>query len=356
MQILEVTRQFYPSIGGMEKFVDDRLNIYQYLGYNYQVIATNHFEKKLSSGKKIKDVKYLPSYTPYEIVPSLGKTMKLEYDVLSVHKVGYYYADYAISKAYNDGKKIILTPHLYFHTDRYRFIKEFHFKWVLPIILKKVDKVICFTEFEANFWLNNFSFLESKIEIIPHYFQPSSIMIKDTKNNYGEYFLFLGRGEKNKRIDLLIPAFDDLKSNHHLVLTVDNDELSQSNRKIVENNNLIHVLGRISEDKKQNLLANCLALVFPTDYEAFGIVNFEASYFKKVLLLSELEVFKCYLNSSGVLYFKNSVESIKEKLNNFILLGESKVKDMGNKNFLNLNKYEFETISEKYFRMFNQLI
>ncbi|MCB9247378.1 MAG: hypothetical protein H6613_01960 [Ignavibacteriales bacterium] len=45
MKILELTRSFYPSIGGMEKFVADRLKIYDSLGYEYEVITTNHTEK-----------------------------------------------------------------------------------------------------------------------------------------------------------------------------------------------------------------------------------------------------------------------------------------------------------------------
>ena len=49
MKILELTRSFYPSIGGMEKFVDDRLKIYKSLGYEYKVITTTHSEKKNSS-------------------------------------------------------------------------------------------------------------------------------------------------------------------------------------------------------------------------------------------------------------------------------------------------------------------
>ena len=355
MKILELTRQFYPSIGGMEKFVADRLKIYKHLGYTYQVVTTTHTERKLSAGKRLDDVEYLPTFTPYEIVPRLGKSLENDYDILSVNKVGYYYSDYAIYKAFEDGKKIILTPHMYFHTNRYKFFKDIHFKIVLPHIINKIDYIICFTKYEANFWYRNFPSLKNKIVIIPHYFNPPKVGCNNCTNGYDNYFLFLGRGEKNKRVDLLIPAFNEIKSNYNLVLTVDKEELSMQNKEIVKQDRRIYVLGRVSEKEKQNLLANCSALVLPSDYEAFGIVLFEASFYKKVLLLSDLEIFKCILDNSGVIYFKNNLTSIKKILSNFILFKEKKKIMMGEKNFNNLLKYDFKTISKSYKKLFEKL-
>jgi len=356
MKILELTRSFYPSIGGMEKFVHDRLKIYQSLSLEYQVVTTNHSEKRLNSTKRLNFVKYLPSYTPYEIVPSLKRIMNIEYDVLSVNQVGYYYSDYAIRKAYSDGKKIILTPHFYFHTNKYKYIKNLHFNYVLPTIFNKVNRIICFTKHEASYWMEKFPRISKKIVIIPHYFMPPTKIIDSGKNEFGTYLLFLGRGEKNKRIDLLIQAFDKLKSNYHLVLTIDTDEIPFNLRKIVYNNNKIHLLGRVSEKRKQTLLANCAVLVLPTDYEAFGIVNLEASFYKKPILLSELAIFKSILDSNGIIYFENNIQSIYTNLIKFINLSENEKNKMGIINYKNLNRFRMENVLEKYSVIFKELI
>jgi glycosyltransferase involved in cell wall biosynthesis len=355
MKILELTRSFYPSIGGMEKFVDDRLRIYKSLGYEYQVITTTHSEKKLATSTRLDNVEYLTSYTPYEIIPSLKRAMNLEYDVLSVNQVGYFYSDYAINIAFSEGKKIILTPHFYFHTDRYKYIKDRHFKWVLPRVFDKVSKVICFTEYEKQYWLDKFSLLKKKIEIIPHYFQPSVIKSNNSSSEYGDYLLFLGRGDKNKRIDLLIPAFNEIETDFELVLTIDKDELSSSLSEIVDKNKRIHLLGRVTEEKKQTLLAYCSALILPTDYEAFGIVNFEASYYKKPLLLSELEIFNNTLDNNGVIYFKNNEKDIISQIRKFILISNGVKNEMGLKNYSNLNNYKFVEVCKRYNHLFNEL-
>ncbi len=355
MKILELTRSFYPSIGGMEKFVGDRLKIYEALGYDYQVITTNHSEKKITQ-VKLNDVFYLPSYTSYEIVPSISKKMKNSYDILSVNQLNYYYSFQAVNTAFKNGKKIILTPHLYFHTDKFKFIKNLHNNIIVPKVLSKIDKIVCFTDYEATFWISNFPGIESKIIIIPHYFQFPEKKISDMKNNYGKFFLFLGRGERNKRIDLLITAFNNITSHYNLLLTLEQDEISSSLKNIIKQNNRIHLLGRVTEERKQNLLSTCEALILPTDYEAFGIVNFEASFYKKPLLISELDVFQNILNKRGVIYFKNNINEIENAIQKFIALSEEEKKKMGEVNYLNLQNYSFEKIKEKYYRLFNELV
>ena len=355
MKILELTRSFHPSIGGMEKFVSDRLEIYHALEHDYQVITTTHSEKILNNSEKLDTVKYLPSYTPYEISPNLNRAMNLEYDVLSVNQVGYYYSDFAINRAHKQGKRIIVTPHFYFHTDRFKLFKRFHSTYVLPRIFQKVHRIICFTKYEANFWINKFPHTENKISIIPHYFKWLPVHSESTRNDYGDYFLYLGRGEKNKRIDLLITAFDKMQTNTQLILTINIDEISSSLNEIIKKNGRIHLLGRVSEEEKHQLLTNCIAVVLPSDYEAFGIVNLEASYYKKPLILSELEVFSGILNRDGIIYFKNNLKSIEVAIRKIITMGNEGRSIMGEKNYLNLKNYSFELVSKKYARLFDEL-
>ena len=354
MKILELTRLYYPSLGGMEKFVDDRLKIYQSLKYNFQVVTTTTTEKQLANSKIVKGIKYLHSYTPYVITPKLKKAMDKNYDILSVNEVGYFYSDYAIFRAFKEGKKIILTPHFFFHTNKHRFIKEFYSKYILPRTLKKIDKLICFTKVEEQFWSKKFPFISEKIHTIPHSFIPNKI---DIKNNLyrNDFFLYVGRGSKNKRIDLLIEAFSSLDIEYQLYLTIEEDELTENIENIVKQEDNIHLLGRVSEVKKHYLLKYCSALIFPSDYEAFGIVNLEASGYKKPLIVSNLEVFKEILDSRGTLFFENNIESIKEKIEYFSSLSVDKKNEMGDINYENLERYSFEKIKNKYYNLISSL-
>ena len=356
MKILELTRLFYPSIGGMEKFVANRLKIYRALGCDYQVITTNSAGAQIEKPKIKKDVISLNSFTHFVVTPGLKNVLKLNYDILSVNEVGYYYSYYAVKHAFNAGKKIILTPHYYFHTGNYRFVKKMHKKYVLPKILGMVDKIIVFTKSEKRFWTDSFPFTQDKIDIIPHYFAPDKeVVMNNIIDN--EFFLYLGRGGRNKRTDLLIKAFCQIESfNYKLFLTLSENELSDAAKECVNLSDKIELLGCVSEEYKHQLLSECSALVFPTDYEAFGIVNFEASFYKKPLIVTNLKIFNEILNNKGIIYFENAVDDIKKKILEFIKLTPKKRREMGEYNFNNLKGYTFSKAKDKYEQLFKELI
>ena len=121
------------------------------------------------------------------------------------------------------------------------------------------------------------------------------------------------------------------------ILTINKDEIPFTLREIIDNNNKIHLLGRVSEKRKQTLLANCAALILPTDYEAFGIVNLEVSFYKKPILLSKLAIFENILDNEGIIYFANNIQSIYDSLVKFINLSENEKDKMGIINYKNLS-------------------
>lgn len=355
MKIIELTRSFYPSIGGMEKFVSDRLGIYKSLGFEYQVITTTHMERSLDGNDRLTNVKYLKSYTPYGITPELGKNLEVYYDVISINQLGYYYSDFAINHAHKTKKKIILTPHFHFHSKKYQLIKDFHSNYILPKNLKKINKMICFTNYEAKYWKDKYPFLEDKIHIIPHFFKSAESNLQDISNEYGKYFLFIGRSDINKRIDLLIHAFNKIETNYKLILTIFEDELDKKTLQIAHKNKNIIFLGRVSENRKLHLLKNCEALILPTDFEAFGIVLLEASNFKKPVLCSDLPVLKEVLKSADDIYFNNNLNSLIEVITKFLLLNEKEKIKIGENNFRNLQRYEFQKITQLYKNVFREL-
>ncbi|MBL1214842.1 MAG: glycosyltransferase family 4 protein [Ignavibacteriae bacterium] len=355
MKILELTRLFYPSLGGIEKFVDDRLKIYQHLKYNFKVITTTQTERQISGTTKNKDVTYLKSFSPYEITFGLKRVLKSDYDILSVNQFGYHYADYAIMKAFRAGKKIVVTPHYLFHTDRYAAVKNAYSKFLLPSLLKKIDRIICFTQTEKEYWIKSFPFTEKKLSVIPHYFKPANLNSVPDNSDREYYFLYLGRGAKNKRIDLLIKAFNSSNLDYGLYLTIYEDELSDELNTIVKSNAKIKLLGRIKEEEKHLLLSKCSALILPTDFEAFGIVCLEASFYEKPILCSSLSVLCEILDDRGVLFFNNDIKSISNSLIKLGQLNKNERAAMGKINKENLQKYNFEKVVDLYSELFKSL-
>ena len=357
MKILELTRSFYPSVGGMEKFVADRFKIYEELGIDYNLISTNYSTEKRDRNLSRDDVIFINQYTPYNITPNLKKYLDNDYDVLSINQFGRYFSDYAINYVSKNKKtKIILTPHFYFHTERFSFIKSLHKKLIAKKLLDKIDKIICFTEYEKKYLLKYFDVESNKIDIIPHYIVTDKEKYNLSGPTYKNYFLYLGRAEKNKRYDLLIEAFDQLKiKDLKLLLTIRNQDLKSKYKRIVERNGNIHLLGYITEREKFKYISNCKAVVFASDYEAFGTVVLEASKFKKPILCSDLSVFKEILSPQGTMFFKNEVHELKNTLNNFLAKSISDKEIMGDDNYKNLKNFTFEKCLKSYKELFFSL-
>ncbi len=355
MRLLELTRSFYPSVGGLEKFVHDRLKIYKQLNIDYKILSTDYKTEKVDSKHAELEVSFLKQFTPYNITPGIFKYLRDDYNVISINLAGRFYSDFTILfSSLKKKAKIILTPHFTFHTNKYFLIKKVYEKIILPSLLRRVDKIICFTNYEREFWQKEFKVKNDKIAVIPHYIeyenQPADIRA-------GNYLLYLGRVEKNKRIDLLIKAFNKIENNNfELYLTISEKNIPEELISFVKSNKKIKLLGYVSDNDKSKLLAGAAAVIYPSDFEAFGSVLLEASAFSKPILASNIGVFKEILNEDGVIFFDNTVNSICESINKFSSLSESERKKMGNVNLYNLNKYSFSNALNGYKNLFESIL
>lgn len=355
IQILEIARSFYPSIGGLEKFVSDRLSMYNFLGYDYRLLTTDYNSGKYKDDGYSENVTYLKQYTPYNICFRIKSYLdRGDYNFISVNQIGNYLSDLSIYHAKKRGKKVILTPHLYFHTKKHAIIKNIHKEFIASKLLKFVDAIVCFTEYEKEFYVENFNVSSKKIYVIPHY---SAIRKTNLVGQLGDFILYLGRSGGNKRIDILIRAYSKLNNYpYKLFLTVESQDLKSEIQILVKNNPNIKLLGCITEEEKWRLLYSSRALILPTDYEAFGIVLLEASQAKKAILCSDLEIFHEVLAKNGVKYFNNTVNDLQKVLIWFETLKNEKLIEMGEINYLNLERYTLPQISDQYKSMTTQLL
>ena len=355
MKLLEITRSFYPSVGGLEKFVNDRLKIYESLGIDCTILSTTFMNKKrdysLRNGKTI----FLKQYTPFNYTPDIKNHLKSGYDFISINQTGRYFSDRAIYHYAKLGKKILLTPHFTYHTSRYRSIKKIHDLIITGWLLKKCTAIICFTEHERKYWLDTYKLPPEKLIVIPHYLDPD-YEYRPNPVTGEKYLLYLGRAAENKKTDLLIRAFHLLNQNNYkLKLSLDYEDLEEDTKKIAAADDRIELLGYIPESEKDKIIADCSALVYPSEYEAFGHLLLEASKFSKPLICSNLDVFKEILDPLGVLFFDNSVEGITKKLSEFFNLDDEIKSKMGDVNYERLKRFSFKAVQKKYSDLFSSL-
>lgn len=355
MNLLELTRSFFPSIGGIERFLSDRIKIYEELGIQYHVISTNFSSKISNNLSNIENVTILRQYTPYNITPRLFKHLDTSYDIISVNLLGRYYSDISILYYSFLKKKIIVTPYYAFHTGHYRFIKNIFEKIIFKMLLSRIDVLITFTNAEKQYWMNHQKVDEKRIFIIPPYIN-NEIDQSTIETRNEKFLLYLGRFEKNKRIDLLLKAYAKLNdAKYKLFLTLDQTEITEDLKNIVKGHNQIILLGMVSEEEKKSLLKSCTALIFPTEWESFGYVAFEASTFKKPILCSDIPVLQEVLDQRGTLYFKNSVEDIISAIREFESFDGSSISKMGEYNYRNIERFSYASALQAYKNLFGSL-
>ena len=353
MKILEISRSYYPSVGGLEQFLENRFNIYDALGCDYQLITTKYSTGKFDYTKTNSKTVFLDEYTPYNITPALKKHLTKDYNLVSVNQVGRYFSDYTINY-YHKKIPVLLTPHFTFHTGRYSFIKKIFSRLFLKNILNKADRIIAFTDFEKKYWMNHFNIPDDKIEVIPHYINVKNESDDSTDENY---LLYLGRYDKNKRIDLLLESFSqNPKWKINLVMTVNKNEIPAGLLNKIINDKRIHLAGYVNEIEKKNLLRKCSALMYPSSFEAFGYSLLEASLYAKPVLCSNLEVFQEIICNEGAMRFENNVPDIKRVIEDFFTLSPIKKKEMGELNLSNLSRFTFEKNREQYKAVLEKLL
>ncbi|MCL5030828.1 MAG: glycosyltransferase family 4 protein [Bacteroidetes bacterium] len=339
----------------MEKFVNDRLQIYKSLGVNFRILTTTFSNEKQDGLGKRDNCYYVKQYTPYNYTPKIKKYFSDDYDLISINQVGRYFSDRAILYYGGIGKKIVLTPHFTFHTQRFSTLKKIHTAFVINQVLLKCTKVICFTEYEKDYWNSIHRVPNEKLHVIPHYFERIGLERYEYYED-GKYLFYLGRADRNKKLDLFIHSFHALKdTGYKLKLTVNISDLSVASREIVSKYNRIELLGYISDDQKNDYLRNCSAVIYPSEFEAFGHALLEGSNFKKPILCSNIEVFNEILDQRGTIFFDNSPGGIKDALLKFYELGIEEKKIMGEYNYERLDRYSFATILEKYRALFDEL-
>jgi glycosyltransferase involved in cell wall biosynthesis len=112
------------------------------------------------------------------------------------------------------------------------------------------------------------------------------------------YFLFVGRLEKIKGLQNLIPIFK--KHRQYDLLIAGDGEYEMLLKKKAENAVNIKFLGRLDHRRLQNLYRNAVALIVPSIcYEVFGIIIIEAFSMKTPVIVNNLGAMPEVIEDSG---------------------------------------------------------
>ena len=227
----------------------------------------------------------------------------------------------------------------------FSFLRRQWIKFNLFIIDKNSDHVIC----ESHFIKNQFLNLKKKIKVIYIPFKKKKNKIMNKKNRF-KFFFILSSLLPHKNTKMI----EDIFMNNVIKSKVKNliiAGIGGKNKILKNKEKKIIYIGKISENKKEELYKNCYAYLFPSLYEGFGMTIVEALQFKKKIICSDLDVLR--ETGGSFPYFVKKKLSKKEWIKAIENIGRKKINKVKINYFL--KRYDEDNISQQYLNLFKNI-
>lgn len=297
MKIVHTLLRYPPATGGVEDYTKELVERLRAEGEDVSVETTNlkmHHPPTLLDPPPI-DPPYIHRHDAhtfdsvgYPIPINLKEDLQtMEMDILHAHAFWYAPADIAARVAKKRNIPFVLNTY-YYNTDNRRSMK-----WQLYRILygkatvAAADAVVVISPYEHEM-LKKDGFMLDRVELIPPGIEAETFSTK--KNNpfpawnvtAKNILLFAGRIAKAKGVDLLISALPQVMKqvpDTHLVIIGEDfgfRKQCEEQAKALGLEKFITWTGKTTRDQLIGAYQNASTFVFPSRFEAFGIVLLEA--------------------------------------------------------------------------------
>ena len=199
---------------------------------------------------------------------------------------------------------------------------------------------------------------------------PNTISLKPLENlpeiflSPQKYFLFLGRVNAQKGLDVLVRAYNnsDLKESFRLIIVgpIDDEEYWQSVCKYINDNDLkdnITYLGSKFGIEKDTIMSEAWACAVPSRVEVIGMVNLEAANLRCPSITSFETGLHDWEDGGGLLVEADSVISCSEALKSAGSWSLEERLSRGNKSYdLVAEKYNLKKINKHWNTVYQNLL
>lgn len=366
MKVVHVVRQFYPSIGGLEKFVFSLAKHQVRAGIDVSVLTLNtdfRTKKTLPEEDYINDVRIIriPFFGSkrYPIAISAIKHIRY-FDIIHIHAVDFFVDYLSISKFWHKKKIVLHTHGGFFHTRWAILFKKLYFFAITKLMLKNCDKIIACSQSDAILFKkisNNVVFINNGVEVERY--------LRIEKNIEKGTLLFVGRVDAHKKIDNLIYVLKALiVDGYDVVLKIIGPDWNGTKAKLI---NLIRTLNlskyvlffdSVSDEELLNELKKANIFVSASEYEGFGISVVEAMASGTVCILNDIPPFKELIsdNKNGLIVNFNDYCSAKNVIVNILKLNIEKYNEISARNYANVKQYSWDFVTAKILDIYKNIL
>lgn len=351
MRIYLIGQKGIPAVGGgvenhvdnlARKLVESGHQVYAYTRYNYT-------DKKL---KEYQGVKLIPlpsistksldaiSHTFLAVLNFIFRRPKA--DVIHFHSIGPASLIWLV-KLFRPRVKVVFTFHSQcYHNSKWGKLAQFYLLLGERIGSRLADEVIVVSKSLKKY-------VEEKYNRTAHYIPngvdlPKILEANLIKEKWGlnkdSYLVSISRLVRNKGIEHLINAYNQIKTDKKLVIVGDGN-FSDSLKKLAADNNNIIFTGQQSGQILGELFSNAALFIQPSEAEGLSISLLEAISYRLPILISDIEANVEVMGPDAFSFANRDVEDLKNKLESF-LAGEQDEAIDKNLNIVYNDKLKFE--------------
>ncbi len=388
MEILNITKYFYPKYGGIET---RNFEVSRYLsqnGFEIYVSTSKHAQNldnfEVYEGINIRRHKILFKAFNDVFYPGIIKDIfRLDFDLVHVDLPDPVNSMFAFFASVLKRKPLIITYHADIEKEELEkfptslILKVYNI--ILKFILQRAKKIFVTSKDYAKSGKNlrNFKFedesKDGKLVLSPNFIERDELNIENydeiekIKKNLGlenkKVILFVGRLVQYKGVEYLLKSFKKVEKNFNdvVLLIIGDGPLRNNLENIVKNENIKNVrfLGKVKEVKYYYALCDIFVLPSITRQEAFGLVLIEAMYFGKPCITTNIESGMKYVvdyGKAGILVKEKNTEELKNAIENLIV-NENLRKEIGKRaKKMVLEKFTSRVVLEKFEKEINKLI
>lgn len=236
----------------------------------------------------------------------------------------------------------------------------YYYKYIMPFLLKRAEKVICISENTKQDLLDLYNIKEDKIKVVLNGYDKREFNLQKRneevlkKYSIGkDYIIMVGAAYPHKNLESVFEAFNLIKDRTDCEIVIVGkgagyvDKLKGIAEKL-RISDRVKFLGYVESGDLPSLYALSKAFVYPTLYEGFGLPILEAAACGTAVICGDNSSLPEAAGEGAVYFDAKNIESIKDALES-ILNNEVLRQEIITKAQENLKKFSWEKTAEEIY-------